>query len=103
MSRGITRLFVSRANDRLHHSSSAPYGLGCQILVRRRWPRENPDVAELVDSNDRRRLADELKALSWDRQRRIELAMRALNVGMRFFSHNAAWNTLRDALAGVGA
>jgi hypothetical protein len=63
-----------------------------------RWAREHPGVAEVVSSRSADAVVAALQRLS-DPKHRMALASRALEVGTRLFSHEAAWATLTDALA----
>lgn len=62
-----------------------------------RWTRDNPGVAEVVDTEDSRQLTAALQRLK-DPQHRIRLAVQALAAGNRFFSHTAAQTTFHVAL-----
>ena len=63
-----------------------------------RWARENPGVAEVVDTYEADRLAEALKRLERNPQHRTRLAAEALAVGNRFFSCAAAWAIFHAAL-----
>jgi hypothetical protein len=63
-----------------------------------RWARENEGVAEVVDSEDIRRLATAVRRLACDPERRLKLAVRALEVGNRFFLHSEALRRFYAAL-----
>jgi glycosyltransferase involved in cell wall biosynthesis len=63
-----------------------------------RWVRENPDAAEMVDTENREALAAAVGRLAQDPERRVRLAERALELGQRYFSHGAATRIFFDAL-----
>ena len=64
-----------------------------------RWARENPGLAEVVDTDDANRLAEAIKRLQGDPQYRTRLAAEAMAVGNRLFSHAVARATFHGALA----
>ena len=65
-----------------------------------RWARENPGVAEVVDTEDVDRLRAAVERLTRNPEHRVTLATQALEAGQRFFAHCAAWKIFQDALRG---
>lgn len=63
-----------------------------------RWARENPGVAEIVDTDETEVLNTAVQRLAADTQHRMNLAAAALSGGIRFFSHGSARSTLLGAL-----
>jgi glycosyltransferase involved in cell wall biosynthesis len=63
-----------------------------------RWARENPGVAEIVDTDGDQPLAAAIQRLADDPQHRMNLAFAALSIGDRFFSYTAARSKLLGAL-----
>jgi hypothetical protein len=63
-----------------------------------RWARENPGVAEVVDTDDMKRLLDAVKRLAGSPEHRTKLAVAALAAGDRFFSNARAQATFHRAL-----
>lgn len=68
-----------------------------------KWARQHDGVAEVVESLDRAAIAAALDRLRRDPGHRVRLAARALDVGTRLFSHEAAWEMLVAALTGQAA
>jgi glycosyltransferase involved in cell wall biosynthesis len=64
-----------------------------------RWARENPSVAEIVTRDDAAALSLAVERLVNDPARRVALGENALRLGKRYFSHAAAWEVFRTALA----
>lgn len=73
------------------------YGPGYCSAVR--WARENPGVAEVVTVDDVDRLTVAVDRLAQNPGYRVKLAKRALEVGQQFFSHDSAWNEVRNVLS----
>ncbi|HEX6717229.1 MAG TPA: glycosyltransferase [Pyrinomonadaceae bacterium] len=57
----------------------------CSAVI---WARENPDVAEIVDSEPA--LSDAIARLATNAELRVSLGRRALEVGRKYFSHSHA-------------
>jgi hypothetical protein len=79
--------------------------IGCPLLIRGpsycsavRWARENPGVAEIVDTEDPAALEQALASLG-SPERRMSLGREALRLGEVFFSASRADRVLRDALS----
>lgn len=64
------------------------------------WARENPGVAEVVDTENVELLAEAVSRLAQDPEHRVALGRRALEVGRRYFTHEAAQRVFREALLG---
>jgi hypothetical protein len=63
-----------------------------------RWARENPGVAEVVESSDETAIVPALDRLAHDPGHRISLARCALSAADRYFSHEAADAIFRAGL-----
>ena len=77
------------------------YGPACCSAVT--WARENEGVAEVVDTNEGLQLSEAVARLALDPSRRLILAKRALEVGRRYFAHDAVQTVFDGAITGVGA
>ena len=77
------------------------YGPACCSAVT--WARENEGVAEVVDTNEGLQLSAAVARLALDPSRRLILAKRALEVGRRYFAHDAVQTVFDGAITGVGA
>lgn len=97
---------AERINTTLCFSSKlADYtSVGCPLLIHGpayssavRWARENPTVAEVVDSEESDALEGALAALT-SPERRVALGREALRVGQTYFSHDRAKALLRQVL-----
>src|SRR5581483_8999650 len=110
----VDALFVPMSFDereRANMESSFPSKLadytavGLPILIRGpeycsavSWARENPDVADVVTSKNREPLAKAVRRLSEDSSYRMTLAVRALEVGQRYFAAEALQRILYRSL-----
>ena len=65
------------------------------------WARENSGVAEVVDTEQTTALADAVARLAMDPSRRLGLGQRALEVGGRYFAHEAVQQVFDRAVTGV--
>ena len=63
-----------------------------------RWASDNPGVAEVVDAEDIAGLATAVERLAKKPEHRARLAMQALTIGDRYFSHSAAQESFYAAL-----
>jgi hypothetical protein len=64
-----------------------------------RWARENPGVAEVVDTEAEQNFEASIKRLAQHPNHRVQLALRALEVGARYFSHQTAQQTFFTSLS----
>lgn len=62
------------------------------------WARENSGVAEVIDTDQPTDLTRVLARLATDRARRLALAKRALEVGRRYFAHEAVQEVFDRAI-----
>jgi len=62
------------------------------------WARHNSDVAEVVDTEQRTELAQALARLATGPARRLALANNALEVGRRYFAHEAVQEVFDRAI-----
>lgn len=99
---------VDRANTEISFPSKLTdyTAMGLPLLIHGppyssvvRWARDNPRVAEVVDTDDADRLAEAVKRLEKNPEYRTRLAAEALAVGNRLFSHATASATFHGALA----
>lgn len=65
-----------------------------------RWAGEHPGVAEVVDTEDDRRLSLAIRRLADDPAHRMSLGTSALEVGRRCFAHSVVVEQFHQALAG---
>ena len=71
------------------------YGPGyCSAVA---WARENPDVAEIAETEDQ--LSNAIQRLANDPNHRVRLGDRALAAGRKYFTHESARESLHRALA----
>jgi glycosyltransferase involved in cell wall biosynthesis len=71
------------------------YGPGyCSAVA---WARENPDVAEIAETEDQ--LSSAIRRLANDPNHRVRLGDRALVVGRKYFTHEAARQIFHQALS----
>ena len=77
------------------------YGPACCSAVT--WARENEGVAEVVDTNVGSQLSAAVTRLAADSSRRLTLAQRALEVGRRYFAHDAVQQVFDGAITGAAA
>ena len=68
---------------------------GCSAV---RWVRDNPGVAELVETDEPAALLPALRRLGENPAHRFQLAEQALALGRQFFSHAAGQRTFHHAL-----
>ncbi|HEV2804401.1 MAG TPA: glycosyltransferase [Chthoniobacterales bacterium] len=64
-----------------------------------RWARQNPGVAEVVESEDVESIAKTLRALEAAPDRRRELGAAALSAGEQWFSHQSVSTQFLDAIS----
>jgi glycosyltransferase involved in cell wall biosynthesis len=62
------------------------------------WARQNSGVAELVDTDQNRELAQAVARLATDPATRLALANKALEVGRRYFAHDAVQEVFDRAI-----
>ena len=70
----------------------------CSAVV---WARENVDVGEIVDRDQRPDLEHGLKRLASDPSWRVKLGKRALEVGREYFAHDRVQQVFERALLSV--
>jgi hypothetical protein len=77
------------------------YGPACCSAVT--WAHENEGVAEVVDTTAGLQLSAAVARLAMDPSRRLTLAKRALEVGRRYFAHDAVQQVFDGAITGAAA
>jgi glycosyltransferase involved in cell wall biosynthesis len=101
------------ARDRVNTEISFPSKLadytavGIPLLIRgpgycsaARWARENPGVAELIETEDPAPLAEAVRRLECDPAHRVRLGQAALSVGARMFSYGVVAAQFMSAIGG---
>ncbi|MDH3976583.1 MAG: hypothetical protein OEV42_20155 [Deltaproteobacteria bacterium] len=63
-----------------------------------RWARENPGVAEVVETEDNNTFASAIHRITQDEEYRMQLAQSSINACLRYFSHESAWEVLTSCL-----